>query len=48
MSARKEALRSHMELRHAASWPVLEGLDESDMAVKVYSALETMNVDPAS
>ena len=40
MSERKEALRSHMELQHAASWAVLEGLKESDMSVEVYSAVE--------
>ncbi len=40
MSERKEELRSHMELRHAESWPVLEGLNDSDMGVEVYSAEE--------
>ena len=40
MSTRKEALRSHMELQHAASWPVLEGLKGSDMSVEVYLAAE--------
>ncbi|MFQ5922703.1 MAG: DinB family protein [Anaerolineales bacterium] len=40
MSERKEALRSHIELRHAETWPVLEGLKDSDLLVEVYSAEE--------
>lgn len=40
MSGRKEALRSHMQLRHAETWPVLEDLKERDMPVEVYSAEE--------
>jgi len=40
MSERTEALRSHMELRHAETWPVLEGLNDSDMLVEIYSAEE--------
>lgn len=38
MSERKEALRSHMEARHAETWPILEGLKGSDMLLEVYSA----------
>ena len=40
MNERKEALRSHMELQHAASWPVLEGLNDSVLQVEVYSSEE--------
>lgn len=41
MSERKDALRSHMEVRHAETWPFLEQLKESDMPVEVYSSEET-------
>ena len=40
MSERKDELRSHMENRHAETWPFLQGLTESDMPVEVYSSEE--------
>ena len=40
MSERKDAIRKHLETRHAETWPLLEGLNESDMPVEVYSAEE--------
>lgn len=40
MSERKEALRNHMEIRHAETWPFLERLAEIDMPVVVYSSEE--------
>ena len=45
MSERQDDLRSHLEKRHAETWPFLEGLMESDMPVEVYSSEEvTWNV----
>ncbi len=41
MSARKEALRRHVESRHAQSWPILSALTESDLTRPVYSHGET-------
>ena len=38
MSERKDQLRSHMENRHAETWPFLQGLTEGDMPVEVYSS----------
>ena len=40
MSERKDTIRSHMEQLHAQTWPVLQGLDEADMSVEVYSGDE--------
>jgi hypothetical protein len=40
MSERKDELRSHMEKRHAETWPFLQGLQDSDMLVEVYSSEE--------
>ncbi|MFQ5942011.1 MAG: DinB family protein [Anaerolineales bacterium] len=40
MSQRTDAIRNHLETRHAETWPVLEGLDESDMSAEVYSSEE--------
>jgi len=42
MSQRKEALRSHLELRHAETWTFLERLEEGDMPVEVYSSEDTI------
>jgi hypothetical protein len=38
MSERIDELRSHLENRHAETWPFLQGLKESDMPVEVYSS----------
>ncbi len=40
MSERKDQLRSHMENRHAETWPFLQGLTEGDMPAEVYSSEE--------
>jgi hypothetical protein len=40
MSERTDELRSHMENRHAETWPFLQELQESDMPVEVYSSEE--------
>ncbi len=40
MSERKDELRSHLESRHAETWPYLQELKESDMPVEVYSSEE--------
>lgn len=37
MTDRKDRLRTHLKGRHAETWPVLEGLRQSDMPVEVYS-----------
>lgn len=37
MSERKDALRAHLEQRHAETWPVLQSLTEQDMQVSVYT-----------
>ncbi len=38
MSERKDELLSHLETRHAETWPFLQGLKESEMPVEVYSS----------
>ncbi len=41
MSDRKQALRRHVEARHAQSWPILSGLSQADLSRPVYSHGET-------
>lgn len=37
MSERKGALRAHLEMRHAETWPVLQQLSPEDLQVAVYT-----------
>lgn len=36
MSERKDQLRTHLESRHAETWPVLQSLSTDDLSVTVY------------